>query len=635
MPELNRPDDLSALTPEQFAEWQAAITAAAAELSQAATAGRLTDDQLTQVHQLTEWSTEVRTEADRRAADTQADTAQADALAALAQLTTTPPADTPAADNGDQGDGGADQGGGAGVVADAEAIVAEAATQVLTALAAAAGRLPAATPPAPPSVADLINAGAPTDGPDGGGHTVRRMPGMIAAADIGGGYTSGQVLEDRADLAGALMARLKSYGVSNRNTSHGPVLALPTKTLAAAQLGRLGGELILTGRSQMMTSPNRHGAARIMRDVSEEQFGANDEANWNLMHSAAAEWRTQLSTGRQRALAGNAGRTGLIAAWCARGENFFELCNQASLDGQLPMPERTVDRGGIAIAEGGGFEFGTVYDLIGDNTATDAELTAGVVKTCIEVPCLDMPETRLNADWLCITASLLQRRAWPESIEAFIAMALAAKMHKTNSRIIAAIVAASGTPVEVASCAGADAFSTLYAAVDMAVQDLATRSYMALGPEFEVVLPVWVRANLRAAIMNRRAIEDPVKADEWLQTQFARLGVTVHFVYGYQDAHVSPAPAGFPGAATPIPSLPTEVQFIIYPAGTWVKGTQPVIDLDTIYDSTLLASNQYTAVFVEDGWLALQTCPYSRVYNVTVDPCACGCDGDQTSPTSP
>jgi hypothetical protein len=626
MPELNRPDDLTALTPEQFAEWQAAITAAAAELSQAATAGRLTDDQLTQVHQLTEWSTEVRTESDRRTEATQGDTAQADALAALAQLTTAP-TDPPPADG--EGDGGTPP-----VVVEAEAIAAEAATQILTALAAAAGRLPAPSQ-APPSVADLIQGGAPSDNPNGE-HTVRRVPGMIAAADIGGGYTSGQVLEDRADLAGALMARLKSYGVSNRTSNHGPVLALPTKTLAAAQLGRLGGELTLTGRSQMMTSPNRHGAARIMRDVSEEQFGGNDEQNWNLMHSAAAEWRTQLSTGRQRALAGNVGRAGLIAAWCARGENWFDLCNQASLDGQLPMPERTVDRGGIAVAEGGGFEFGTVYDLIGDNTATDAELTAGVVKTCIEVPCLDMPETRLNADWLCITASLLQRRAWPESIEAFIAMALAAKAHKTNSRIIAAIVAASGTPVEVASCSGADAFSTLYAAVDLAVQDLATRSYMALGPEFEVVLPVWVRANLRAAIMNRRGIDDMVKADEWLQAQFAKLGVTVHFVYGYQDAHVSPAPAGFPGAATPIPSLPTEVQFIIYPAGTWVKGTQPVIDLDTIYDSTLLASNQYTAVFVEDGWLALQTCPYSRVYNVTVDPCACGCDaGDQSSPTSP
>jgi hypothetical protein len=626
MPELSRPDDLSALTPEQFAEWQAAITAAAAELSQAATAGRLTDDQLTQVHQLTEWSTEVRTESDRRAADTQNDTAQADALAALAQLTTTPTEPPPT-----DGPGG---GGTPPVVVEAEAIAAEAATQILTALAAAAGRLPA-PPTAPPSVADLIQGGAPTDGPDGG-HTVRRVPGMIAAADIGGGYTSGQVLEDRADLAGALMARLKSYGVSNRNTNHGPVLKVPTTSLAAAHVGRLGGELTLTGRSTMMTSPNRHGAARIMRDVSEEQFGGNDEANWNLMHSAATEWRSQLSTGRQRALSGNVTRSGLIAAWCARGENWFDLCNQASLDGQLPMPERTVDRGGIAIADGGGFEFGTVYDLIGDNTATDAELTAGVVKTCIEVPCLDMPETRLNADWLCITASLLQRRAWPESIEAFIAMALAAKAHKTNSRIIAAIVAASGTPVEVASCTGADAFSTLYAAVDLAVQDLATRSYMALGPEFEVVLPVWVRANLRAAIMNRRGIDDMVKADEWLQAQFAKLGVTVHFVYGYQDAHVSPAPAGFPGAATPIPSLPTEVQFIIYPAGTWVKGTQPVIDLDTIYDSTLLASNQYTAVFVEDGWLALQTCPYSRVYNVTVDPCACGCDaGDQSSPTSP
>lgn len=624
---LQRPEDLTALTPEEFAAWQAAITAAAADLSQAAAAGRLTDDQMTQVHQLTEWSTEVRTESDRRTEATQGDAAQADALAALTALTTAP-ADPPAADN--DGDGNGNGPGGTGVVADAEAIVAEAANQVLTALAAAAGRLPASPPPAPPSVADLINAGAPSDNPDGGG--TRQMPGMIAAADIGGGYVSGQVLADRGELAGAVMARLKSYGVSNnRPGSHGPVLALPNRQIAAATLSRMGQEFTLDGRSVAMTTPNRHGAARIMRDVSDEQFGGDDQANWNLMHTAASEWRTQLAAGRAKALRGNVGRPGLIAAWCARGENWFELCNQASLDGQLALPERTVDRGGIAIAEGGGYEFGTVYDLIGDNTATDEELTTGVTKTCIELPCLEMPEARLNADWLCVTASLLQRRAWPESIEAFIAMALAAKAHKTNSRVIAAIVAASGTPVEVASCAGADAFSTLYSAVDLAVQDLATRSYMALGPEFEVVLPVWARAQLRAAVMNRRAIEDPVKADEWLQAQFAKLGVTVHFVYGWQDAHVTPAPAGFPGAATPIPALPTTVQFLIYPAGTWVKGTQSVIDLDTIYDSTLLASNQYTAIFIEDGWLVLQTCPYSRVYNVDINPCACGCD----QPTSP
>jgi hypothetical protein len=58
----------------------------------------------------------------------------------------------------------------------------------------------------------------------------------------------------------------------------------------------------------------------------------------------------------------------------------------------------------------------------------------------------------------------------------------------------------------------------------------------------------------------------------------------------------------------------------VYPAGTWVKAVQDVVALDTIYDSTLLTTNQYTAVFVEDGWAALKMGPLSRRYVVPIDP---------------
>ena len=42
--------------------------------------------------------------------------------------------------------------------------------------------------------------------------------------------------------------------------------------------------------------------------------------------------------------------------------------------------------------------------------------------------------------------------------------------------------------------------------------------------------------------------------------------------------------------------------------------------LDTIYDSTNLQTNQYTAIFAEDGWAMLQMCPDSRLYEVALDP---------------
>lgn len=624
---LSRPENLE--TPEARAAWLEALRARGAELQ--ALNAPLDTDQLAEVRQLSEWSAEVRTLEATAAETAGAQSAALDALAAITAETDNPPAPAP-----DPTDPPADPpapGTDGDVVAGAEAILAQAVEGFAAALASATTRIPAPGDTnndgsggggTAPTVAQLLNSGAPSGEPQG-----ERRLAMVAAADVGGGFTSGQALEDRRALADAVQARLQGYGVPNNHT--GPALKMPTTTIDAAEVVRMGSTVRMTGRSQRMHNPSRHGAARIMRDETAEQFTNDAQENWNVANNAAAEWSARLSAGRQQAMRGTVERVGLVAAWCAPSEAWYQLCNQTSLDGQLPLPERTVSRGGIILAEGGGYEFGTIYDLIGDNTATDAELTAGVTKTCIEVPCLDTVDERLNADWLCITASLLQRRAWPESIEALIAMALAAKAHKTNSRIIAALVAAS-TAVTPLTCTGQDAFSTLLQAIGLATVDLATRAYMSLGGEFEVVLPVWVREQLRTAIINRRAIDDPVKADEWMQSQFAKMGVTVHFVYGWQDAHVTPAPAGFPGAATPITALPTEVDFLIYPAGTWIKGVNPVIDLDTIYDSTSLASNSYTALFVEDGWAAIQTCPYSRVYTVPVDPCACGCDAGTTSP---
>lgn len=624
MPErLTRPDNLD--TPEARAEWLAAIQAAGRELTEAAREGTLEAADIEYVNQLRDWATEVR---DLNTAAQNPGDDQGAALAALESITATDAPETPE--------------GGDGAPAPPEATentdVVALAERVLTAFNDAANRAPAPAP-APDGGEDGGGGGAPSVADLAGDAEVpetdtERLPAMVAAADIGGGFTSGQAIEDRRMLGEAVRARLAGYGMSRRGD--GPVLAgskeLPVRKLGGIEVRQAGNSYAMTGRTQTMHTPNRHGAASITREAIGTPFGGDAEANWSIANEAAGEWQTRLAAGRREAIAGNVDRDALIAAWCAFSDPIRTLCDQSSTDGMLPAPERTVDRGGVIVAEGGGYDFGTIYDAIGDNTATDAELTAGVTKTCIEVPCLDGVDERLNADWLCVTASLLQRRAWPESIEAFISMALAAKLQKTNSRFIAAIVAAS-TEVDPVTCAGADAFTALFQVIGLAVQDMSYRAYMGMPTEFEVVLPAWVREQVRLAVMNRRAIEDPVKADTWMQQQFAKLGVTVHWVYGWQDAHIDTVTPGLPGAATPITELPTEASMLIYPAGTWVKGVQPVIDLDTIYDSTQLATNSYTALFVEDGWLALQVCPYSRVYTVPVDPCLCGpCDAAITSP---
>ena len=84
-----------------------------------------------------------------------------------------------------------------------------------------------------------------------------------------------------------------------------------------------------------------------------------------------------------------------------------------------------------------------------------------------------------------------------------------------------------------------------------------------------------------------------------------------------------PLPTGLntgPGGSSPLTALPTTVQFLVYPAGTWTKIVQDVVNLDTIYDNALLTTNQYTAIFAEDGFNVIQTCPESRLYTASVDP---------------
>jgi hypothetical protein len=69
-------------------------------------------------------------------------------------------------------------------------------------------------------------------------------------------------------------------------------------------------------------------------------------------------------------------------------------------------------------------------------------------------------------------------------------------------------------------------------------------------------------------------------------------------------------------------TLPAAVTVPMYPAGTWTKGSTDVISLDAVYDSPNLEANQYTALFVEEGILAVQRCTHTCA--VTIPVCVSG-----------
>jgi hypothetical protein len=346
------------------------------------------------------------------------------------------------------------------------------------------------------------------------------------------------------------------------------------------------------------------------------------------------------------ALARKASPNSLTAAgagWCAPSEVIYDLCELESSDGLLDIPEINVSRGGIKYTTGP--DFSSIYSGAGYFHYTEAQVISGVTKPTMSVPCPSFTDTRLEADGLAIQADLLQLRGYPELIARFVRGAMVAHTHKINQFMINALVTGStalALPSNVtAHTPGAgttwatdhSVVSTLLSAIDMAIQDYKYRQRMALGSTLEVVLPYWVQSWIRADVSRRQFLDGDTSGDQFAVTMakmadwLSVRGARVQWVYDWQDAFYWAAyPSGAPSVwqqfgASPtstdfVQDWPHTMQFLLYAAGTWVRGNADIITLDTVYDSTLLAQNKTTQLFTEQGILAAKTCFDSRVYTI-------------------
>lgn len=439
---------------------------------------------------------------------------------------------------------------------------------------------------------------------------------MSASADVQG-FASGQDLPTFADAARALQSRLDKY---------------PTMTAgrAKAQMSRAGQKMrpITTydpqGRKLEMKNYTRHGAVQFQRHFPEDLRVVDGVNGYTVAEHAASERRlfggNLMESAKGRIKSGR-GLTA-AAAWCAPSEVIYQLCELESLDGLLSTPELQTSRGGWQIPELGGPDFAFIWNNIGnagDTHLSEADVQEDIAKICTEIPCPDFEDIRLGVDYVCLTGGLLQRRGYPEIVARFSRGAMVALAHKMNRGFIADLVAASGPAIEVPQIVtGDDAASAVLSAVEMAITDIKYRNRMPFGISLEVVMPMWFLAQIRAGLSRRRGVALLSVSDAEILDWFTMRRAVPQFVYDWQDAF-SDLPGG-PGAADPIEALPTSGQFLVYPAGTWVKAVQDVVSLDTIYDSTNLQTNQYTAIFAEDGWAPLQMCPDSRLYEVALDP---------------
>lgn len=313
------------------------------------------------------------------------------------------------------------------------------------------------------------------------------------------------------------------------------------------------------------------------------------------------------------------------AGWCAPSETIYDLCALETLDGILPLPEVQATRGGFFIPENGGPNFATIFDAVGDEgdvILTEYDVENGAEKVCIEIPCPDFVEVRMDVAYICLTGSLLQRRGYPEAVTRFSQGAMIALAHKVNASVISRMVALSGSVIAISEPASSDdAASNLISAVELAIWDMRYRNRMAMNATVEVVFPAWVVGPIRASMARRNGVAEMAITDAQILDWFRIRGAVPHFVYDWQDAFAGGLAVGSGmGSQTPQTAFPTSVQFLVYPAGTWLKPVRDVVNLDTVYDNAMLTQNQFTALFAEDGFNVMKMCADSRLYSADVQP---------------
>lgn len=319
------------------------------------------------------------------------------------------------------------------------------------------------------------------------------------------------------------------------------------------------------------------------------------------------------------------------AGWCAPSETLYDLCSTESTDGIGSVPEMAITRGGIKFTSGP--DFSSIYGAAGYFDFTEAQSIAGtgqsVSKPCATVTCPSFTDVRLDSVGLCIKVEFLANQAYPELTQRFISGALIAHQHKVWLKVLNKMLTAATAKTWLAGAGSPDG-SVLSDSLDgltLYKDHLLQKYKLPLSTSMELLLPYWLPDAIKADISRRNGLPVEATTTEFIASLYRARGFNPQFVYGLPAGTaaggVDLALADVTGPpAQDSDTWPTVYTALMYPAGTFVKGTADVVNLSSVYDAASLANNIYTGLFVEQGVLVAQLCP--EAFKVTLPVCAAG-----------
>ena len=106
----------------------------------------------------------------------------------------------------------------------------------------------------------------------------------------------------------------------------------------------------------------------------------------------------------------------------------------------------------------------------------------------------------------------------------------------------------------------------------------------------------------------RAGVDTLAVTDGQITGYFTARNVRPQFLAGYDALY---------RGATEAVAFPATSKFLLYPAGSYVKGDGGSIDLGVVRDSTLNETNDFTAAWSEQFYTTIQRGPSAREVTVT------------------
>lgn len=320
--------------------------------------------------------------------------------------------------------------------------------------------------------------------------------------------------------------------------------------------------------------------------------------------------------------------------WCAPSDRIWDYFSVESTGGLVDIPTLGITRGGLEYPVSP--SIGDVFDTPWLWTEDDDIAALGnphedpeddVTKPCFRVPCGTWAEVRLRAHGVCVTAGNLTDAAWPEQTRKYIDLVMAAHAHVMNARNLARMVALS-TAVTIGTTSNAAA--SILNAIELQVLDYRDKFRMGDSVLLEGVFDVWVLGLIRADIARRGGVAIEEVPNSRIIGWFQERGVRPQFVHDFHPLQLgaSGSPDGFRE------TWPTSVTFLLYAAGTFVRGTGTTIDLGVTRDSRLNEVNDHTAAWTEEADLVARLGHESRVITIAIVPNGVT-SAPATAPTGP